>query len=614
MEKYNHIEKLERAKDEGKISQETYNNTVSWLENDQLAQFQPAIADLIEKEAWQELSDAFYTQIEFGTAGIRGRTGLGSARINSWTVGTAAQGLADYITHSGDPSKGVVIGSDTRLTGPEFVELTTNILVNSGIKVFRFTRPAQVGMLSFAVRHYQTQAGVYISASHNPPTDNGLKIYWEDGAQVLPPHDKAITEAVKEVKKVSSLSGVEGLPQRKSSTGSDNNLLTEIGDDFDALYQKRVLQESVYSGRSAKIVYSPFHGTGQYGVLPILKAAGFEITTVDTQMTPDGNFPNIPGGVPNPQNRESNQLTAKAVLETGADLGISSDPDADRLALVVPENRDPRFRRDDSSAETIILDGNETVALLAYFIASQLKTKGQLPNNGFLVRTAVTTPIIDAIAADFGLKMYNTLPVGFKYIGETIRRKEDQGDEQFVFGGEESFGCLKGSYARDKDASSAALIACELFSWLKDNGRTVWDLFDEIYSRYGYHLNDLVDIKFEGAEGFAKMTSLMHSLRENPPKTIGQWPVMSIIDRQTNEIRDPNGEVMDHVEGRTTNMLVFNLSPDNKTSVKIRPSGTEPKMKLYIALYNREVNIEATKAQAEELKKALTTLAEQSVK
>ncbi len=585
---------LDQAKQQGMIGSKAYENILSWLNNPQVAEYHEEIKKLVAAGQWEELNNAFFTQIEYGTAGIRGRTGLGSARINTWIVGSTTQGLADYIKAQGEAAmkRGVIIGSDTRLTSPEFVKLVASVLTSNGIQVYKFVRPPQVGMFSFAVRLYRAQAGIYISASHNPPTDNGLKIYWEDGGQLLPPHDIGIAEAVRQVTSYTNTDPKEGL-------------IKEIGDDFDSTYRARILHESVYNGRSAQVVYSPFHGTGIYGVLPILQEAGFTIITVDEQMEPDGHFPNVPGGIPNPQNRESNTITAQKVLATGADLGISTDPDADRLGLIVHKGE-----------ETVILDGNQTINLLAYFICHQLKQAGELPKNGFLVRTFVTSPMIDAIAQDFGLNVYHT-HVGFKYIGEVITKHEDQGDEFYIYGGEESFGSLKGSYARDKDASSAALIAAEMISWLKDNNRTVWDLFDEMYQRYGYYYNDLVDLQFEGAEGFSKMARLMDSLRTNPPHDFAGLPVHSIIDRKTNEICDISGQVLDTVDYHKANMLTFKLSADGKNTVTVRPSGTEPKMKLYVALYNEKakenlpVAIEETKQQAEQLAQALRQLAEQ---
>lgn len=565
---------LTTAEKDGKISHETAANVAAWLQNHQLASFHQEIAQLVTSEDWQALNDAFYTQIEFGTAGMRGKTGLGSARINEWTIGIAVQGLADYVKQVGKPEKGVVIGSDTRLTSPQFVKLAADILTSNGISVYKFERPPQVGMFSFAVRLKQAQAGVYISASHNPPSDNGFKCYWEDGCQLLAPHDKGLAESVAKVTQI-------------TKENPDKSLMTMIGDDFDSVYRSRILQESVYNGRSAQLVYSPFHGTGQYGVLPILQEAGFEVITVDEQMAPDGNFPNVPGGVPNPQNRESNQLTAAKVLETGADLGISTDPDADRLGLVV--------RKGD---ETVILDGNQTANLLTYFICHQLKEAGKLPTTGFLVRTLVTTPLMDAIAEDFGLKIYNNLPVGFKYIGEVIGQHEDFGDEFFIYGAEESFGSLKGSYARDKDASSPALIAAEMISWLKDQGKTVWDLFDELTAKYGDYHNDLLDLKFEGAEGFATMTKLMASVRTNPPKELGPLKVVQLVDRKTNEITDMNGTVVGKVDGHTANIVQFILDEDGKNVITVRPSGTEPKVKLYIALCNQSPEIITQVAEA----------------
>lgn len=586
-------EKLSQAREAGKISEVAATNASAWLANEQLAGFHGEIQRLIDEAQWEALEDAFYTQIEFGTAGIRGRTGLGSTRINAWTVGTAAQGLADYVKTKGDANRGVVIGSDTRITSPEFVQLVSNILTSNGIKVFQFKNPPQVGMFSFAVRLYKAQAGVYISASHNPPTDNGLKIYWEDGAQVLPPHDKAVTEAVKQVSTI-----------KKDSP--NESLITWIDEAFDDTYRARVLHESVYEGRSAKIVYSPFHGTGQYGVLPTLRDAGFEVVTVDEQMTPDGNFPNVPGGTPNPENKAANELTAKKVLETGADLGISTDPDADRLGLVVPKD-----------GQTVILDGNQTVVLLTYFICTALKEQDKLPKNGFLVRNLTTTKLVDSIGEAFGLTVYKDVPVGFKYIGELMNKYEDFGDQLHLYSGEESFGSIKGSYAHDKDASSAALIAAEMMSWLKDTGKTVWDLFDEIYATHGYFDNHLVNIFFEGASGFAKMTKLMDGLRNTPPQQIGEWPVVRMIDRKTNEIKDSSGAVVGKVEDHTTNALVFELSEDGKSSVIIRPSGTEPKVKLYTSIYKATEGQDAQKVTDEaktatvQLEAALKALVDQ---
>lgn len=619
------LAKVDAAVTQATIDPTTADNIKSWLVNSQVSQFHDAIRALIRQADWLTLQDAFYTQIEFGTAGIRGRTGLGSARINSWTIGMAAQGLANYINKQGDKAKkrGVAIGADTRLTSPEFVQLAADILTANGIGVFRFVQPPQVGMFSFAIRRYKTQAGIYISASHNPPADNGVKIYWEDGGQVLPPHDQAISQAIKQVTSY-------------KNTPANLDLVTEIGDAFDTAYRTRVLQESVSHSRSAKIVFSPFHGTGQYGVLPILREAGFEVITVDEQMEPDGNFPNIPGGVPNPENQEANSLTAQKVTETQADIGISTDPDADRVGIIIPAATPmPPIQAAAAGlpltggrlsgrprAETVILSGNQTVSLLAYFIADRLRANNQLPKNGFMLRNITTTAIVDAIAEDFGLKIYNTSPVGFKYFGGLITAHEDFGDEIYVYGGEESFGSLKGSYARDKDASSAALLAAEMVSWLKDNGRTVHDLLDELYRRYGYYHNDVISIVYEGAAGFAKMQQLMAKLRNNSPKQIGEWPVHSVIDRSTNEIKGANGRLIGKVEDYPTNALIFHLTEGGQNQVVVRPSGTEPKVKIYVAMYNpaaREASnvgpiIAETKQKAEALKEGLKLLAAQLTK
>lgn len=533
-----------------KLSPAAQANLDWWLTNPVTQPWRQPIEALVAKGQSEELENAFYQRLEFGTAGIRGQVGLGTARINELMIGLATQGLANYCQAQSADSKqrGIVVGSDTRTSSPTFVALVCQILAANGFRVWRFAAPRQVGMMSLAIRHYQAAAGIYISASHNPPSDNGFKCYWSDGAQVLAPHDQGIIEAVGAVTQI-------------LTTETESESTTLIGAEFDELYLQTVLNEGLLSPaeRQAKLIYSPFHGTGQYGVLPVLKKAGFEVMTVQEQMSPDGLFPAITGGVPNPQNQESNDLTAALVLAEQADLGISTDPDADRLGLVRPFEQ-----------STAILDGNQTATLLGYFICQRLKEQHKLPTNGFLARTWVTTAILDDIANDFGLKSYQTL-VGFKYIGRLIEAHEDQGQEKFIFAGEESYGCLKGSYARDKDASVAALIAGELVAWLKANQRTIDDYLAEIYQRYGYYALQPVDLKFPGASGFQEMQSLMARLRETPTTQIGEWPVSRVIDFAKAE--------------EPTNMLILNLDEAGRTQVIVRPSGTEPKIKLYTSYY-----------------------------
>ncbi len=532
-----------------KLSPAAQANLDWWLTNPVTLPWRQPIEELVSNGQSEELENAFYQRLEFGTAGIRGQVGLGTARINELMIGLATQGLANYclVQDANSAKRGIVVGSDTRTSSPTFVALVCQILVANGFRVWRFPEPRQVGMMSLAIRHYQAAAGIYISASHNPPSDNGFKCYWSDGAQVLAPHDQGIIEAVAAVTKILTT----------ETTGT----ISPIESDFDQLYIKTVLNEGLLTPteRTAKLVYSPFHGTGQYGVLPVLIEAGFDVVTVKEQMSPDGQFPSITGGVPNPQNQESNDLTAALVLAEKADLGISTDPDADRLGLVRPLEQ-----------TTAILDGNQTATLLGYFICQRLKEQQKLPANGFLARTWVTTAILDDIATDFNLKSYQTL-VGFKYIGRLIEAHEDQGQEKFIFAGEESYGCLKGSYARDKDASVAALIAGELVAWLKTNHRTIDSYLAEIYQRYGYYALQPVDLKFPGASGFQEMQNLMTKLRQTPTTKIGAWPVSKIVDFA--EAAEP------------TNMLIINLDEAGRTQVIVRPSGTEPKIKLYTSYY-----------------------------
>ncbi|MEO6077688.1 MAG: phospho-sugar mutase, partial [Candidatus Andersenbacteria bacterium] len=420
--------------------------------------------------------------------------------------------------------------------------------------------------LSFAVRYLNTAGGIVISASHNPPADNGFKAYWNDGGQIVPPHDKGIIDAVMAVRSLPQVSELEGVEI--------------IGKEIDDAYISAIAKESLSPSRSAKIVYSPLHGTGSMSAQKILEHVGFtDLTIVAEQAEPDGTFPNLPNNIPNPEVPSASEMLTEYAERLHADIAISTDPDADRLGVVCA----------DANGEYKLLTGNQIAALAAYYVA-------QKGGKGFMVRTIVTTDLLDAIAKDFELKIYNDILVGFKYVAQLIREHQDNGDETFLIGGEESYGLLKGSYCRDKDAAVAALLLCELASELKDQGKNLnWQL-EELYKKYGVFTETLTNISYPGAEGFANMTRIMKELRDTPPKEIAGTKIINIIDR------------LDPKNGEVGNVLIFEFSEDGHNRMTIRPSGTEPKIKIYTQLH-AEVGADVVQTKKSETARA-TALAE----
>ncbi|MCE9643119.1 MAG: phospho-sugar mutase [Candidatus Andersenbacteria bacterium] len=529
------------------LSQEAQKNVDIWLTDAKYAEYKPELEKLIADEDWKTLEDSFFMTIPFGTGGRRGKVGIGSNRMNKATIGESAQGLCDYVVAQlGEDAKkaGIVIAHDTRTTSREFAEYTASIITANGFTTYLFDSFRATPELSFAVRHLKAVAGIVISASHNPPQDNGFKAYWTDGAQIIQPHDKGIIDAVE---------NVASLPDIK------NNLegVQIIGKEVDDAYIAAIAQESLSKSRSAIIAYSPLHGTGTMSAQKILEHVGFQnLTIVEEQATPDGSFPNLPNNIPNPEVPSASEMVTQYAERLHADIAITTDPDADRLGVVV-QDTDGIYK---------LLTGNQIAALAAYYVAS----KGA---KGFVVRTIVTTDMLDAISEDFGLNIYNNILVGFKYVAQLIREKQDEGDETFLIGGEESYGMLKGSYCRDKDAAVAALLLCELASELKDQGKTLMWQLNELYKKYGVFTETLANIQYPGADGFANMQRIMKQLREHPPTDIAGTPITAVVDREKFEGTEKG------------NVLIFELSDDHHTRLTIRPSGTEPKIKIYTQLH-----------------------------
>ena len=558
-----------------KVSKSAYKNINLWLTDQKYAEYRSELGQMIQDEKWQELEDSFFKVIEFGTAGRRGTTGIGSNRINRVTIGESTQALCSYAL-SFDPEagkKGLVIAYDTRLTSPELSRYTACVAAANGFKVYIFENFRATPELSFAVRHLGCAVGVVVSASHNPPADNGFKAYWSDGGQVASPHDKGILEEATRISEIKALPDFDQAVQ--------DGLIEVVGEKIDEAYLANTVAQSVGEKRSVKIVYSPLHGAGQTNALPTLQKAGFnDIVTVEEQMVPDGNFPTVPGGKANPEEIPANKMAVDLLLETGADIAITNDPDADRIGVI-----------DNHHGEPYYLSGNQSASLAADYILQQMKAMGELTTDHFLVKTIVTTDLLNAIASKYSVKIYDNLLVGFKYIAEVIRNRQAVG-EKFIMGAEESFGLLKGDYARDKDGATGALPLAELAAELKVENKTLTDRLFELYREHGVYFEKIKPIEYPGAEGFKTMTKILDSLRQNSPSEIGGEQVSATLDYVTQTKRLATGET-EVIDCATGNVLVFEFG-DRRKRITIRPSGTEPKIKMYFQWYSETDNPEQT--------------------
>lgn len=584
----NIIEKLTRAHREGKIGEAAYNNAKKWLTNEEYREYRERIARLVQEEDFSEIEDCFYTIIPFGTGGRRGTCGVGPNRINTRTIGESAQGLAAYINQFGEDAKkrGVVIAYDTRNSSQKFAEYTAKVLTGNGIKTHVFREFRSTPELSFAVRELSTIAGVVISASHNPPGDNGFKVYWEDGGQIVAPHDKAI---IQEVNNVTTLNLMNLEDAEKQG------LFEYVADDIDEKYIRRIVDLALTSNRNVRIVYSPLHGTGQTSILPVLQQAGFaDVHLVEEQMTPDGNFPHVHDNFPNPELPATFEMAMALAQEVDADIGMTSDPDADRLGVFC------KHTDEQGDVRWILLNGNQIGALLTDFILDKLKEQEKLPAKGVVVKTMVTTDLASIIAKDFGLLTVDDLLVGFKFIAEVIRNLPE--DQEFIFGTEESLGYLRGTFVRDKDAATAAITLAEMAAELKARRRSLYDRLNTIYGKYGCFQETLKNVYVSGAEGTARVARMMEGLRSQPPLKLAEKRVIEVIDRQAGTVIAPEtGKVIREVKGAKGNVLVFVLSEDGHTRVTIRPSGTEPKIKYYGAI-RKDASLDMSNEELDQLK------------
>lgn len=537
-----------------------------------------------------EIFDRFYRELEFGTGGLRGVIGAGTNRMNFYTVGKATQGLANFINKQGAAAKGVAIAFDSRHMSPEFADTAACVLAANGIKAYIFDSLRPTPELSFALRTLGCTAGIVVTASHNPPEYNGYKVYWEDGAQITAPKDAQIIGEVNAIKDYAEIKKMT--TEEAKVAGLYEVIGKEIDDKYMEALKKLVLHPEAIKqmASSLKIVYTPLHGTGNVPVRRVLKELGFEqVTVVPEQELPDGNFPTV--SYPNPEDKKAFALALDLAKKVDADLVLATDPDADRLGV---------YAKDTKTGEYKVFTGNMSGMLICEYEMSQKKALGILPDNGALVTTIVSSNMAQAVAKEYGMKFIECL-TGFKYIGEQIKFFEQTGSNEYVFGFEESYGCLVGTHARDKDAVVAVMALCEAAAYYKIQGITLWDQMLNIYNKYGYYKEDLFTMTFKGADGAKKMQDMMDAYRKNTPKQVGAYKVLRLRDYK-------NDVITDLATGETTptglpksNVLYFEL--ENDAWFCVRPSGTEPKIKFYAGI--KGTSLEDSAKKLDELMEAI---------
>lgn len=537
-----------------------------------------------------EIFDRFYRELEFGTGGLRGVIGAGTNRMNFYTVGKATQGLANFINKQGAAAKGVAIAFDSRRMSSEFADTAACVLAANGIKAYIFDSLRPTPELSFALRTLGCTAGIVVTASHNPPEYNGYKVYWEDGAQITAPKDAQI------IGEVNAIKDYEEIKKMTTEAAKEAGLYEVIGKEIDDKYmealKKLVLHPEAIKqmASSLKIVYTPLHGTGNVPVRRVLKELGFEqVTVVPEQELPDGNFPTV--SYPNPEDKKAFALALDLAKKVDADLVLATDPDADRLGV---------YAKDTKTGEYKVFTGNMSGMLICEYEMSQKKALGILPANGALVTTIVSSNMAQAVAKEYGMKFIECL-TGFKYIGEQIKFFEQTGSNEYVFGFEESYGCLVGTHARDKDAVVAVMALCEAAAYYKTQGITLWDQMLNIYNKYGYYKEDLFTMTFKGADGAKKMQDMMDAYRKNTPKQVGAYKVLRLRDYKNDVITDlATGETATTGLPKS-NVLYFEL--ENDAWFCVRPSGTEPKIKFYAGI--KGTSLEDSAKKLDELMEAI---------
>lgn len=571
---------------------DTYND---WLQN---PYFDEATKEELRAIAddEKEIEERFYRQLEFGTGGLRGVIGAGTNRMNIYTVRQATQGLANYIISQNGQEKGVAIAYDSRIMSPEFATEAALCLNANGIKTYRFTSLRPTPELSFAVRKLGCIAGIVVTASHNPREYNGYKVYWEDGAQITPPHDKNI---LAEVAKVTSFDLVKTMEKADAVAAG---LYQEIDTEIDEAYMEELKKQSIHPevisemAKDFTIVYTPLHGTGNIPVRRVLKELGFEkVYVVPEQEKPDGTFPTV--AYPNPESPKAFELALALAKEVDADIVLATDPDADRLGV---------YCKDTKSGNYVSFTGNMSGMLIAEYILKERTATGTMPENPALVETIVTTDMAKVIAQAYGVHLIEVL-TGFKYIGEQIRLFEENHTYNYIFGLEESYGCLAGTYARDKDACVAVMMLCEVASWYKKQGKTLWDAMLAMYEKYGYFKEGLETITLKGMDGAQQIQQMMAEAREHLPQQIGDAKVLAVRDYKTDVRYDMTDGSKSATGLPTSNVLYYEL--EDHSWCCVRPSGTEPKIKFYFGV--KGTSLSDAEAKLDSLQKAMMALFEQ---
>ena len=550
--------------------------------------------ELLEiKDDTKEIEDRFYKELEFGTAGLRGVIGAGTNRMNKYTVGKATQGLANYIIEQGTQNKGVAISYDSRRMSKEFSLQTALILNANGIKTYLFENLRPVPELSFAVRNLGCTAGVMITASHNPPKYNGYKVYWDDGSQIVSPRDKDIIGKVRAVENYNEIKEISEEEAKKS--GLFNIIGTEMDEKYLSVLKSKVLNPEIVKeqGKDLKVVYTPLHGTGNTVAERILNEIGLQnVYVVPEQKDPDGNFPTV--DYPNPEDKKAFKLALELAQKVDSDVVLATDPDADRLGI---------FAKDAKTGKYMEYTGNMSALLIAEYRISQMKEKGILPADGMFVTTIVSSELAKAIAKYYNLECIEVL-TGFKNIGAVMKKAEENKDKTYVFGFEESYGCLIGDYARDKDGIAAVMALCEAACYYKSKGKTLWDAMNDIYEKYGYYKETQVSIVMEGAEGAQKIKDMMTNMRNTDIEKIGDYKVLTFKDVDKDVVKNMQTGEVTKTGLPKSNVLYYEL--ENNSWCCVRPSGTEPKIKLYMGV--KGSSEEDASKKLEDLKNAMTNI------
>lgn len=561
------LAQLAQAASEEKITHAAAGNLKEWLTEAKYSDYVAGIVEHIESGKWKQLDDVFWTVIPFGTGGRRGMMyPFGSNAINDRTIGESAQGLAEYVKQTKpDGPWSMAIAYDTRHRSREFAELCAGIMVANGFEVYFIDDYRSTPELSFLIRYKSCDCGIMVTASHNPPEDNAVKVYWSSGVQLVPPHDKGV------IGKVNEVNEIPGVDFQQAVTDGKIHIIRE---EVDKAFMAEHLKHSFDVPRDLKIIYSPLHGVGEFNVKSLLNEVGFnDLEIYEPHREPSGDFPNVPGHSSNPENAAIFDAIIEQAQATGAELILATDPDCDRLGAAAPVTTDP-------SGPWATFNGNQLSVLLGEFVLAQRKQLDRLKPDDFVVTTLVTTQMLRRVTESFGIKCFHENQVGFKWICSVVDR---EGPDNFVYGTEESHGAVVGQYCRDKDGAVACMMMAELAAWVKAQGKSLHEHLDDLFRKYGYHHERLINIRMEGSDGMKRMQKLMEKFRSDPPKTLGGLAIESIRDYSTSKRTYPDGKTED-ITGQPGNIVMFDTTePGNY--IAARPSGTEPKVKFYMFGY-----------------------------